>query len=650
MKNLIYILILFLIFPEISKAQFTELVYLKTQPGKSPLRYQPTDSVYTWIFTDPGESVDLSILPNGAPYEINTGYYISPVVYDFNLNPIHSFKIAEGTAIYDFTKKLGDKYMFVSSPQLSAEQGAASQFTTIPPLSGNYPGSYFSNYNTLLYNTGADPILTMPFQFTWYYPDIYNANPHPIPHFKDAIQFYGQDHEKAAYVSDGHIITTHTMLDDVVLNWEDTISSGNNQWGTLWLKINPTTGDYIATPILSNNGSVIPLTVFPSENNDFIYRTGTLRGHNLQVSPDGSIWENSAQDSLYHTFIVKENANGEQEWIRELFAYNDTWSDVNPPQSGIFYIEKTPSLIELNNNIYLSNSIHITSVQGDSLYFRDFDGMETFHYPPEDYVFEYGYLAVAARTVYQIDEQGAAVNSLRQPLKFYNQNDLNYFHTRSEPYLFKVKDVLGWSNTYRSHTDTTVYFLKNDLNGTIDSMAVDLPAGKGAYILWLDSELNILETTNIPFTSADYNLGVQITDATLFHNDTLLLMGTIRNGTTTSLDPEGQAEDINYSGYNSFVGFYTLPSVLSTNVKKNAPAVSLNIYPNPGNNLITVKSEFLAGSDYEVYDLTGRIVLKGDFSNSNSAVLNIEKLGSGMYILKINGADGGSVSEKFLKE
>src|SRR5690606_2322891 len=142
-------------------------------------------------------------------------------------------------------------------------------------------------------------------------------------------------------------------------------------------KINPITGAYIATPIHSDNGSVIPLTVFSSESNDFIYRTRILNGHNLQVSPDGSIWENSPEDSLYHTFIEKENSNGEQEWIRELFAYNDTWSDIDPPQGGIFYFEKTPSLIELNNHVFLSSTIQISSVPGDSIYFRDFDGTES---------------------------------------------------------------------------------------------------------------------------------------------------------------------------------------------------------------------------------------------------------------------------------
>jgi len=647
-KRFIYILIFFLCYSAEAEAQLTQLVHLKTQVNYNrALQYHPLDSIYSWVFSDPGESVDISLLPNSPPYEVNSGYLATHAIYDVNLNPIHSFKIIQGSPYYEFIKKEGEKYIYNSNPILGI--WPEGPFTSLPPLSGDYPNTSFTGYGTLLFNAEEDPALTIPFQLDWFYPGVYTINPHANPYFTQAVQFYGQNEAKAAYLNDNHIITTITMLDDVVLNWEDTLSFGDNQWGTLWLKINPITGDYIATPMVSNNGSVIPLTVFPSENNDFIYRTGTLNGYNLQVSPDGSIWENSPEDSLYHTFIVKENTNGEQEWIRELFAYNDTWSDTAPAQCGIFYYEQTPSLLELNNQVFLSNAIQISSVAGDSIYFRDFDGTESLHPLPEESEPNFGGIAFAARTVYQIDDQGAGVRTLRQSLPFFNQNELNYSYTRSKPYLFKVKDVLGWSNTYRSLTDTTVYFLKNDLNGTVDSMAVNLPAGKGAYILWLDSDLNILETTNIPFSSPDYLIGVQITDASLFRNDTLLIMGTIKNGTTTSLDPEGLAEDITYMGTNSFVGFYTPPSILSVANPKSPMVTSLKIYPNPSNHFITVKSEFLAGAEYEVYDLSGKILLKGSFSNSNSALLNIEKLRSGMYILKITGADGRSIAEKFLK-
>lgn len=647
----IHFFLIFLGFSGIVQAQLTQLVHLKTQHNYNrALHYNPIDSIYTGTFSDPGESMDISMSPNGAPYEISSGYLVTHAIYDANLNTVQLFKIIEGSQYYEFIKKVDNKYIFNSNPALTLGLGAGGNLITTPQLSGDYPESNFTGYSTLLVNTEENTVLTIEFQLSWYYPGVYNTNPHDNPYFMSAVPFYGQAEAQTAYVNDNSIITTITMLDDVVLSWEDTLSFGDNRWGTLWLKINPITGDYIATPILSDNGSVIPLTVFSSESNDFIYRTGTLNGHNLQVSPDGSIWENSPEDSLYHTFIVKENSNGEQEWIRELFAYNDTWSDIDPPQGGIFYFEKTPSLIELNNHVFLSSTIQISSVPGDSIYFRDFDGTESLKPLLDESDPGFGGVACAARTIYQIDDQGEAVRILRQPLPFHNQNDLNYFHSRSVPYLFKVEDVLGWSNSYRSLTDTTVYFLRNNLNGTIDSMPIDLPAGKGAYILWLDSELNILETTNIPFTSADYNLGIQITDASIFHNDTLMIMGTIRSGTTTGLDPEGLAEDITYSGNTSFVGFYTLPAVLGTDITQIPVAASLNIYPNPGNNLITIKSAILAGSDYDVYDLTGKVLLKGSFSNSNSAVLNIEKLGSGMYILKITGTDGGSVAQKFLKE
>lgn len=647
MRTNTYFIFLFLCLGSICNAQMSHLVHLRTQPGLGNFSYHQSDSIYTWRINDPDETVDLTILPNGTPYEISSGYSIAYAVYDYNINPIHCFKIIEGSSYYELNKRVESKYIFSSFPGIQA--GSIGGFSSVPELTGEFPNPYFSSSNSLLFNTEEEPQLTMPFHFDWYYPDVFNANPHPIPYFQNATPFYGQVLANAAYVDDGHIITTHNMLDDVVINWADTINFGNNQWGTLWLKINPLTGNYIVAPMLSDNGSVMSLTVFPSENHDFIYRTGTLRGHNLQVSPDGSAWENSPEDSLYHTFIVKENANGEQQWIRELFAYNDTWSDLNPPQVGIFYSERTPSLIELNNNVYLSSFVQISSAVGDTIYYRDVDGTESLHPLPDISDPNFGGIALATKTLYQLDEQGFPISYLRQSLPFHNVNNSSYRHATFDPWLFKIDDILGWSNTYHSIIDTTIYYLKSNLNGVLDSTAVNLPAGKGAYILWLDSELQILGTTNIPFSSPDHSIGISITHASLFNTDTLIISGIMRNGTISSLDPSGMAEDITYPGITNFIGFYTLPSVLSNEDKESSPAVAMNIYPNPGNNVITVKSALLAGANYEVYDLTGKILLRGSLPNSNASSINIENLDSGMYLLKITTNQGQTATEKFIK-
>ncbi len=74
----------------------------------------------------------------------------------------------------------------------------------------------------------------------------------------------------------------------------------------------------------------------------------------------------------------------------------------------------------------------------------------------------------------------------------------------------------------------------------------------------------------------------------------------------------------------------------------------LTVYPNPASNLLSLqyaaKSKYI---NYEVYDLTGRLVLKGNLNDSNT--ISINSLNAGLYIIKI--VDGVEVSTaKFLKD
>jgi len=101
----------------------------------------------------------------------------------------------------------------------------------------------------------------------------------------------------------------------------------------------------------------------------------------------------------------------------------------------------------------------------------------------------------------------------------------------------------------------------------------------------------------------------------------------------------------NWFNTNSF------PSCLSVNgikeVHTNA-IQKLTVYPNPASNLLSL--QYIAKSktiNYEVYDLTGRLVLKGNLNESNS--ISIQSLNSGLYIIKLVD-DGEVLTAKFLKE
>ena len=63
---------------------------------------------------------------------------------------------------------------------------------------------------------------------------------------------------------------------------------------------------------------------------------------------------------------------------------------------------------------------------------------------------------------------------------------------------------------------------------------------------------------------------------------------------------------------------------------------SLDVFPNPAESTLNIKSEGLLASDFSVTDANGRIVLKGRL-NSSSESIDISSLMPGMYYFVIKG-------------
>ena len=62
--------------------------------------------------------------------------------------------------------------------------------------------------------------------------------------------------------------------------------------------------------------------------------------------------------------------------------------------------------------------------------------------------------------------------------------------------------------------------------------------------------------------------------------------------------------------------------------------LDFNIYPNPTNGLIAIKSKQLNQASINVYDLNGRVLLTKNISGTSSEI-NVSKLSSGIYLLKV---------------
>jgi hypothetical protein len=81
------------------------------------------------------------------------------------------------------------------------------------------------------------------------------------------------------------------------------------------------------------------------------------------------------------------------------------------------------------------------------------------------------------------------------------------------------------------------------------------------------------------------------------------------------------------------------PTSASLSVNDDIFKSSLSVYPNPAKNNITVKSKGMNIESIEVYSILGKRILEGRLVNDR---INVSKLTSGIYMLKVNSATSSS--------
>lgn len=629
-------------------SQESQLLYLKTLPN-AVLSPMEADSAFV-IQLSASEPFDASIWPDSEPYMIDPQLSRTVVIYDFNFQPIGYFEAYTNLSYFSPLLRTDSTFVF----QLKYIGGEMGQFESSPQLTGDYPLFIYGTNYILTYNIESEE-LKMPFH-CWC-PDPINSfmpdHSFPVDQYDATAEIRRISGSAGFATSDGHIITTLSQFDDILINWEDEFPIGENYWNTLWFKINPLTGDYISVPLLSDQGTALTASTFASEGGNFLFRSGILRGSGIPLSPAGPEWFTGQSDSLYYAFFLKENENGELQWIETLYAYNNTHSDVNPTGTVVYLNHRTPKEVELSGNIFLSESYKFLLDLGDTLLFQDFFGNEGTYSLPSTYTpGANSYIAKGAHSIYKFSSNGVPVASLSLPLR--NPNNFAYENIWLQtPFLLKSGNKLGWVHQYKTNQDTTIYFIRNTLNINVDSIPVDLPEGGGLFITWMDSHFNSLTETIIPFSagSGSLNSGVTVYSASIYHGDTLLLAGNIAPGTTTSLDPAGIAEDSLYENNTRFLAFYTLPDIVNSlpKIENNKDFQVFTIFPNPGKKTFTIRANQDAVlKSWSVFDLSGRLVARGnDRQHGSETRIHID-VSPGVYLLSLKTKSGRMVSQRIV--
>lgn len=111
-------------------------------------------------------------------------------------------------------------------------------------------------------------------------------------------------------------------------------------------------------------------------------------------------------------------------------------------------------------------------------------------------------------------------------------------------------------------------------------------------------------------------------------------------------------EDINgelyVAGGNSGEIYSIVDTELSTN---NINTTAFKVYPNPANNVVTIQSgNAITATHAKIYDMGGKLLLSQKLTNSQSNMLSVAALPSGLYILNITGGNGYNSNHKLSVE
>jgi photosystem II stability/assembly factor-like uncharacterized protein len=205
----------------------------------------------------------------------------------------------------------------------------------------------------------------------------------------------------------------------------------------------------------------------------------------------------------------------------------------------------------------------------------------------------------------------------------------------------------------------SVYFINADTGYAVGE-------DNGGLILKITNDGLILKTTNggtnwSKQTSGTTNdlFSVYFTDANTGYivGDTGLILKTTNAGTNWTAQISGTTNPL-YSVYfpapNTGYAVGKSGTILKTTnggvwLEEKSKAENINIYPNPANTTITIKTPGIAGKSLlSVYNINGQELIKQKISKSKTQ-LDISNLPSGVYIVKLVNEKAVEV-RKFVKE
>jgi hypothetical protein len=138
------------------------------------------------------------------------------------------------------------------------------------------------------------------------------------------------------------------------------------------------------------------------------------------------------------------------------------------------------------------------------------------------------------------------------------------------------------------------------------------------------------------------------------------LSASTNSATLTGLNPNtyyfarvrSMCSDGSYSSYTPNKFFKTNAATSSTNYATtsqnlNNESIGFNLYPNPVNNYLNISISEIKVTNFEIINTLGQTIMKG---SNNKQTINVSKLNSGVYIMKLTTVEGKSAIKRFIKQ
>lgn len=634
---------------QISMAQSNALIYKSINFGSSsqfiPLMNEAGyAAAYNWTFFINPQIINTGIWDD-VYQEITAGdtvYTNAIVVYDEDLIPTATFLFTpfDKPNIYS----LSNQKLIM---ELTVNSGTVS-YTGIYgwPLVQNYPADLLTQNGLIEYDAITNTAIGL---LNFSAPTVYQSYQPFEGFFEKSYGKHGRDFESqnsSAILGDSILVSYFELNKSQKLNDAINYTTLNGQANLVRTSLNLQTQELSSEQIGSASGSQIKFRV-KNASEGGLYRTGLVRGNNTPVSVSGAEISMPPNDSLFHVFITKENNSGTTEWLTELYAYNNTQADT---ASGLQLRVRNRffSILETDDALFVSQEISAKSNMEDTLIFRDcFGNTQSYHNSDVFYGLISGTFQApySYSVIYKLELNGDIAGRLRYTPTHDDITKSWNGGLRNENKIFEVDGKLAWVHNYSATTNTGFEFEYTGADGSSEGTFIDFPAGKGAFIMWLNMDLSILEHWLIPYECDDF-WSIDINAVLPYHNDTLLIQGTMGRGVTTSLDPFGASESFTTpsDSKSSFFAFYSAPEIL-TSVKESVKTVSFQLYPNPTNRNLYISGIQGDAEAFRIFDISGRLLREGNITDGSS--IDVSSLNPGMYIFSIESEKGNS-SRKFV--